>query len=94
VVLNDLVNVLSGHDFVVLFVVGLALKLLDVDVSHGVILPHVSDLLQLDFNLELLTGIVSELVNFLTMVVEAKLKDLLQREFWGVLIELFLNFEL
>jgi len=58
VIFNDLVNVFGAHNLVVVFIVGLALQLLDFKVGDGIILPNTSDIFELDFNLELLSGIV------------------------------------
>jgi hypothetical protein len=94
VVFDNLIHILSAHDLVVVLVVGLALKLLNFKVGNRIIFPDASNLLELDFDLKLFAGVISKLVNLLTMVVKAELEDLLEGEFGGVLVELLLYLKL
>jgi hypothetical protein len=64
------IYVVSTGNLIILFKVGLALELLYFKICFRGLLPNSANLLELNFNFKLLAGIISELGDLLTIVVE------------------------
>ena len=78
VVFNDTVDIISASNLIVLLKVSLALKLLNFKICLRCLLPNTADFLKLDFNLKLLSRIICQFDDLLSIVVKAKIEHFLK----------------